>query len=87
MAILEQAKKAIRRDERRTVVNLRRKREMKDLVKEVVELVAAGKTKEANAKLPEAYKAIDKAAKNGVIKPNTAARKKSRLSRITKAAK
>ena len=87
MAILEQAKKAIRRDERRTVVNLRRKREMKAAVKEVVELVAAGKVKEANEKVPTTYKAIDKAAKNGVIKPNTAARKKSRIARITKISK
>ena len=31
--------------------------------------------------LSAAYKAIDKAAKRGIIKPNTAARKKSRLAR------
>ena len=34
--------------------------------------------------LPLAFAAVDKAAKRGVIKKNTAARKKSRLSRIVK---
>ena len=57
---------------------------MKTLVKEVDDLVAAGKTKEAAAQVPAAYKAIDKALKNGVLKKATAARKKSRLARITK---
>lgn len=86
MAILKQAEKAMRRDERRAVVNLRRKRAMKEIVKEVRELVAAGKVKDAAAKMPAAYKAIDKAAKDGIIKKQTAARKKSRLSAFTKGA-
>jgi small subunit ribosomal protein S20 len=48
--------------------------------------VLAGDTKKAEELLPTAYKAIDKAEKRGVIKKNTAARKKSRLSaRIVKA--
>lgn len=52
---------------------------MKDSVKEIRKLVHEGKMKEAEAKLPGVYQAIDKAAKRGVIKKNTAARKKSRL--------
>lgn len=52
---------------------------MHDVVKEVRTLIAGGNTADAEKKLPEAYKAIDKAAKRGVIKENTAARKKSRL--------
>jgi small subunit ribosomal protein S20 len=48
--------------------------------------VLAGDSKKAEELLPTAYKAIDKAEKRGVIKKNTAARKKSRLSaRIVKA--
>ena len=39
-------------------------------------MVEAGNTQEAQKMLPLAYKAIDKAAKRGVIKDNTAARKK-----------
>lgn len=52
---------------------------MKDVVKKIRKSVAAGDTQTAEGMLPEAYKAIDKAAKRGVIKENTAARKKSRL--------
>lgn len=52
---------------------------MQDVVKEYKKLVA-GKTKEEAVKLiPKLQKAIDKAAKRGLIKKNTASRKKSRL--------
>jgi len=74
MPITKQAQKAMRRDARKRVHNLRRKRTMKEAVKSVQE----GKKDD----LAEAYKAIDKATKSGVIKKNTAARKKSRLARI-----
>ena len=36
---------------------------------------------EAKKLLPQVYKLLDKAVKNGLIKKNTAARKKSRLTR------
>jgi small subunit ribosomal protein S20 len=52
---------------------------MKSLVKQIRELVRAKKKEEALKLLPQVYKAIDKAAKRGVIKKNTASRKKSRL--------
>jgi small subunit ribosomal protein S20 len=80
------AKKALRRSQRKYVHNLRRKRAMRDAVKHVQKLVQSGKPDEANEALPEAYEAIDKAAKRGVIKDNTAARKKSRLSAFIKRA-
>lgn len=54
---------------------------MKDAVKKIKTLVLQKDKKGANSVLSEAYKAIDKAAKRGVIKKNTAARKKSRLSK------
>ena len=54
---------------------------MKAMIKSVKELVAKGEQKEAEKKLPEAYKAIDKAAKRGVIKSNNANRKKSKLAK------
>lgn len=79
MPITKGAKKAHRASLKKRVFNVRRRRTMNDIVKEVRTLIAAGNTKEAQAKLPEAYKAIDKAAKRGIIKDNTAARKKSRL--------
>ena len=80
MPITRSAKKTKRADERKRVFNIRRKRAMKEAVKEVVQVI--GTTgKDAAAKLVQAYKAIDKAAKRGVIKANTAARKKSRLTK------
>ena len=53
---------------------------MKSSVKETRKLIL-GNAPSASDKLKEAYKAIDKAAKRGVIKKNTAARKKSRLAK------
>ena len=84
MPITKGAKKAHRASERKRVFNVRRKGEMKDVTKEVQKAVVGGDTKKAKELLPKAYKAIDKAAKRGVIKPNTAARKKSRLSAAIK---
>lgn len=79
MPNLSAAKKSLRSDERKRVYNLRRARTMKDQSKLISDLVKVGKIDEARAVLPAAYKAIDKAAKRGVIKKNTAARKKSQL--------
>ncbi len=80
MPITRGAEKALRASKRKRVFNLRRKKVMVDVVKDMDKLLKEGKTKEAATLLPTAYKAIDKAAKRGVIKKNTAARKKSRLS-------
>jgi ribosomal protein S20 len=79
MAITKGAKKAHRSSLRKRVFNTRRKSELTDVVKKVKKHIGAGELKEATALMPAAYKAIDKAAKRGVIKPNTANRKKSRL--------
>lgn len=88
MAIKANAKRAIRVSERKRLFNVRRLSTMRDEVKEIKKLVLAGDTKGAEKALSTAYQAIDKAAKRGVIKDNSAARKKSRLyAFITKAAK
>jgi small subunit ribosomal protein S20 len=79
MPNLDNARKALRNSARKRVFNLRRIRTMKETLKSARELVAAGKKAEAQALVPAAYKAIDKAAKQGIIKPNAASRKKSRL--------
>ena len=79
MPITKGAKKTHRSSLRKRVFNLRRKDAMNRIVKQVRKLVSEGKAEDAKSKLPEAYQAIDKAAKRGVIKTNTAARKKSRL--------
>jgi len=79
MPITSGAKKAHRSSLKKRVFNVRRNRAMNEVVKKVQKLATTGQTKEAEAMLPTAYQAIDKAAKRGVIKDNTAARKKSRL--------
>lgn len=86
MAITKGAKKAVRSSERKRVYNLRRTTVMREVVKSVRKTVATGDATAAEALLPKAFKAIDKAAKRGVIKANTAARKKSRLAQAIKKA-
>lgn len=81
MPITKSAKKALRQSWRKREFNLKRLNEMKAAVK------SAKKSKEEkNEELPKlissAYKAIDKAAKKGVIKKGAADRKKSRLAKF-----
>ncbi len=81
MANKDSAKKAIKHSAKAQVFNLRRKRAMKSVVKEAKALISSGNKKSATDILPKLYKAVDKAVKRGVIKKNTAARKKSRITR------
>jgi small subunit ribosomal protein S20 len=83
MPITKSAKKAIRVSGRKKAQNDRRRRGMKDLIKKIEKLSKTDKA-EAAKLLSSAYQAIDKGAKGGVIKKNTAARKKSRLARLVK---
>ena len=78
MPITRSAKKAVKVSATKKTFNDRRRRTMREAVKSVRGAMKDNST-EAHAKLSDAYKAIDKAAKRGVIKKNTAARKKSRL--------
>ncbi len=75
MPIIKSAKKQLRSGKRKRAFNERRKRAMKSTIK-----VARASVTDAES-LRLAYQAIDKAAKRGVIKKNTAARKKSRLAK------
>jgi small subunit ribosomal protein S20 len=86
MAITKSAKKAARGSLRKRVFNLRRAGAMRSSIKDVRKLVTAKDIDAAKKNLSEAYKAIDKAMKRGVIKKNTAARKKSRLAQLVKKA-
>jgi small subunit ribosomal protein S20 len=87
MPITKSAKKALRQSLRRRARNLEKKEAFKNVLKEIRRLVEAKKIKEAEALVPGAYKALDKAAKTGVIKKNTASRKKSRLMKLLRKAK
>ena len=70
MPITKSAKKALRQSIRRRARNLIYKDKIKALIKEVRKLVSQKKIKEAKDLLPQVYKALDKAAKVGVIKKN-----------------
>jgi len=81
MAITKSAKKALRQSLGRRAGNLVYKNKIKDLVKRARFLISQKKIDEVKALLPQVYKILDKAAKVGVIKKNTASRKKSRLAK------
>ncbi len=88
MPITKSAKKALRQNKTRRARNLRRLDVLRDTIKKIKKLLAENRKEEAIKLLPSAYKVIDKACKNGVIKKNNAARKKSRLMKfIAKAQK
>jgi len=82
MPIKESAKKYLRQTKKHRVLNLARAKAVKDTTKKIIKLAAAGQKDEAKKLISAAYQAIDKAAKRGIIKKNTAARKKSRLMRL-----
>jgi len=83
MAITKSAKKAHRASLKKHVFNVRRKRVLTDTVKAVRKTMVTDAAA-ARESLSTAYKAIDKAAKRGIIKKNTADRKKSRLAKAVK---
>lgn len=86
MAITSSAKKAIRSSEKKRIFNVRRKGALHDTTKSLTKALAAKDVAGAEKLLPAAYKAIDKACKRGVIKSNTANRKKARLAASIKRA-
>jgi small subunit ribosomal protein S20 len=79
MAITKSAKKAHRVSRRKRVFNLRRKKDLNEATKAMKKAIALGAAAEAWKLMPSAQKAIDKAQKRGLLKPNAAARAKSRL--------
>lgn len=84
MPITKSAKKALRGSLVKKASNDRTKKIVKESIKNIEKLVKEKKKAEAKKLLPKAYSAIDKAAKKGVFKKNTASRRKALLSRITK---
>jgi small subunit ribosomal protein S20 len=78
------AKKALRASARKRVFNDRRRKALREAVKDTKKLIGAKSAADAEKSLSAAYQAIDKAYKKGIIKKNTAARKKSRLAKAIK---
>ena len=74
----DSARKALRQNKKRAALNQVRRDAFKKAIKEVEK---AASREQAVKLLCQAQKALDKAAKKGTIKKNTAARRLSRLSK------
>ena len=88
MPTSKSAKKSLKQTNTRALRNLRRKRAIKELIKKTLKALEVGEMDKVKDLNKQVQKAVDKAAKTGVLKKNTANRKKSRLaSRVKKASK
>ena len=81
MANIKSAKKRAEISERNRLKNVSIKSAVKTAIRKVLETVKAAKSEELTAALNKAYSVIDKAVSKGVLHKNTAARKKSRITR------
>ena len=79
MANTKSAMKNIRKSERRREHNRVFRSRARTFVKKTRSLIKAGDLEQAQATAQIAIKALDKAAQKGIIHPNNAARRKSRL--------
>ena len=86
MPNIKSAKKRVKIIEKKTLENNMIKTAYKSAVKKFEEAVAAGNLEEAKVLFSEATQKIDQACTKGVIVKNTAARKKSSLSKKLNAA-
>ena len=85
MPITKTAIKALRQSGRRHARNLAKSNAYKKIVKQIKQLVIAGKQADAQKLLSRLYASVDKAAKTNVIKKNKASRIKSRMTKKLKA--
>ncbi len=81
MPNIKSAKKRVKVIEKKTLRNNMIKSGYKTAVRKFEEAINAGNIEEAKTLLSEATKKIDQACSKGVIVKNTAARKKSSLSK------
>ena len=79
MANTVSALKRVRVAEGRTEVNKTRKSRLRHQIRAMRRLLEAKDPKGATAIVPQTFRLIDRSAKWGIIKKNTAARYKSRL--------
>ena len=78
------ALKRVRQTERKTAVNRLRKSRMRTQLRKMRKLLVAKDTNGAQAAVSETFSMVDRAAKWGIIKSNTASRYKARLSKRLK---
>jgi len=88
MANTKSARKATRKNARRTVINKARRSTLRTSVRKVEEAIASGDQNAALAAFKQAEPVIMRAAQRGIVHKNNANRKVSRLAhRIAKLAK
>lgn len=77
--------KHLKQSEKRNRSNSLVKRNIKEIIKSGEKAVAKGDIKEKSAELTHSLqKAVDKAVRSGIIKANTANRKKTRFAKMLK---
>ncbi|MDP8983267.1 MAG: 30S ribosomal protein S20 [Acidobacteriota bacterium] len=76
--------KRVRTEKRRTEINRFRKTRLRHQVRAMRRLLEQKDAKGATSAVPQTFSLIDRSAKWGIIKKNTAARYKSRISRKLK---
>ena len=79
------ALKRVRQTEKRTEFNRRAKTRLRHQIRAMRKVLAAKDAKAAAELLPKTFSLIDRSAKAGIIKKNTAARYKSNLHARVKA--
>ncbi|HWR51186.1 MAG TPA: 30S ribosomal protein S20 [Bryobacteraceae bacterium] len=79
------ALKRVRIEEKRTLLNRMRKTRLRHSIRELRRAMTKKDADAIQKLLPKTYSMVDRAAKWGVIKKNTAARYKSRLTARVKA--
>lgn len=79
MANTYSALKRVRMTERRTAINRMRKTRLRHQIRTMRRLLDKKDVDGATKSVPETFSLVDRAAKWGIIKKNTAARYKSRL--------
>ncbi len=85
MANHASAKKRVRRNEKRTLINKTRLSRIRTFIKRVELAVSAGNAQEASEALQKAQPEIYRGVSKGLMHKNVAARKMSRLSKKIKA--
>jgi len=85
MANTYSALKRVRQTKRKTEVNRLRKSRLRHQIRSVRRLMEKKDANGAKAALPATFSLIDRSAKWGIIKKNTAARYKSRIAARLKA--
>ena len=85
MANTYSALKRVRQEQRRTEYNRQNKSRLRHQIRAMRKALAAKDPKAAAELLPKTFSMIDRSAKIGIIKKNTAARYKSKLHLSVKA--